>query len=92
MLLHRRARLARHSCAAHRAPYRQRRRARRSGAHKGAGRPRYRRTFGDVPPGTPLVYVDSLFDMAVALDLANFAERYGVGSGPDWTIDLSRAP
>jgi S-adenosylmethionine hydrolase len=52
----------------------------------------YRRTFGDVPPGTPLVYVDSLFDMAVALNLANFAERYGVGSGPDWTIDLARAP
>ncbi|MBG0808230.1 S-adenosyl-l-methionine hydroxide adenosyltransferase family protein [Methylosinus sp. H3A] len=52
----------------------------------------YQRTFGDVQPGTPLVYVDSLFDMAVALNLANFAERYGVGFGPDWTIDFSRAP
>ena len=50
----------------------------------------YRRTFGDVPQGRPLVYVDSLFDMAVALNLADFAKSYGVESGPDWTIDLTR--
>ena len=52
----------------------------------------YRRTFGDVPQGRPLVYVNSLFDMAVALNLADFAKSYGVESGPDWTIDLAREP
>ncbi|WP_159727250.1 S-adenosyl-l-methionine hydroxide adenosyltransferase family protein [Methylosinus sp. Ce-a6] len=52
----------------------------------------YRRTFGDAPQGRPLVYVNSLFDMAVALNLADFAKSYGVESGPDWTIDLAREP
>lgn len=52
----------------------------------------YRRTFGDVPEGRPLVYVNSLFDMAVALNLGNFAGRYGVESGRDWMIDLAREP
>jgi len=50
----------------------------------------YRRTFGDVPPGRPLVYVDSLLDMAVALNLADFAKSYGVEPGLDWTVDLTR--
>ncbi len=49
-----------------------------------------RRTFGDVPPGRPLVYVDSLLDMAVALNLADFAKSYGVEPGLDWTVDLTR--
>jgi hypothetical protein len=51
----------------------------------------YERTFGDVPQGRPLVYVNSLFDMAVALNLGDFAKSYSVDSGLDWTIELSRA-
>ncbi|MBY6242604.1 S-adenosyl-l-methionine hydroxide adenosyltransferase family protein [Methylosinus sp. Sm6] len=50
----------------------------------------YQRTFGDVPQGRALVYVNSLFDMAIALNLGDFAKSYGVDSGPDWTIDLAR--
>lgn len=50
----------------------------------------YRRTFGEVPEGQPLVYLDSLLELAVAINLGNFAKRYGVGSGPEWTIDIAR--
>jgi S-adenosylmethionine hydrolase len=50
----------------------------------------YRRTFGEVPRKTPLIYVNSLLDMAIALNLGNFAREHGVGSGPEWTIEISR--
>jgi len=51
----------------------------------------YRRTFGEVPPGEPLVYVNGLLDMAVAINLGDFAKRHGVESGPDWRIELAPA-
>jgi S-adenosylmethionine hydrolase len=50
----------------------------------------YRRTFGEVPPNAPLIYVNSLLNMAVALNLGNFAREHGVGSGPEWTIEIGR--
>jgi S-adenosylmethionine hydrolase len=50
----------------------------------------YRRTFGEVPPKAPLIYVNSLLNMAVALNLGNFAREHGVGSGPEWTIEIGR--
>jgi S-adenosylmethionine hydrolase len=50
----------------------------------------YQRTFGEVPQGQPLVYVNSLWEMAVALDQASFAARYHVESGLDWTLELRK--
>jgi S-adenosylmethionine hydrolase len=50
----------------------------------------YRRTFGEVAPRAPLIYVNSLLNMAVALNLGNFAREHGVGSGPEWTIEIGR--
>jgi S-adenosylmethionine hydrolase len=34
--------------------------------------------------------VNSLLNMAVALNLGNFAREHGVGSGPEWTIEIGR--
>jgi S-adenosylmethionine hydrolase len=50
----------------------------------------YQNTFGEVPEGKPLVYVNSLLNMAVALNLGNYAEAHKVDSGLDWTIELAR--
>jgi S-adenosylmethionine hydrolase len=50
----------------------------------------YRRTFGEVPVGTPLVYVNSLLNLAVALNQGNFAAAHKIESGPDWFIEISR--
>jgi S-adenosylmethionine hydrolase len=50
----------------------------------------YRRTFGEVAPKAPLIYVNSLLNMAVAVNLGNFAREHGVGSGPEWTIEIGR--
>ncbi len=51
----------------------------------------YQRTFGDVGIGKPLVYVNSLLNLAVAVDQGNYAALHKVDSGPDWFIELSRA-
>ena len=50
----------------------------------------YERTFGDVPAGRPLIYVNSLMNLAVALNLGNYAQAHKVGSGPDWTIEIRK--
>ena len=50
----------------------------------------YERTFGDVPVGKPLVYVNSLLNLAVALNLASYAASHKIESGPDWFIEISK--
>lgn len=52
----------------------------------------YQRTFGEVPIGKPLVYVNSLMNLAVALNQASYAAAHNIGSGPDWFIELSSKP
>jgi S-adenosylmethionine hydrolase len=49
----------------------------------------YQRTFGEVPTGKPLVYVNSLLNLAVALNQASYAAVHQIESGPDWFIELS---
>jgi S-adenosylmethionine hydrolase len=50
----------------------------------------YERTFGDVPVGKPLVYVNSLLNLAVALNQDNYAAAHKIDSGPDWSIEISK--
>ena len=52
----------------------------------------YQRTFGEVPIGKPLVYVNSLLNVAVALNQGSYAAAHEVNSGPDWFIELSSEP
>jgi S-adenosylmethionine hydrolase len=48
----------------------------------------YQRTFGEVALGRPLVYVNSLMNMAVALNQASYAAAHKIDSGPEWRIEL----
>ncbi len=50
----------------------------------------YQRTFGDVPSGDLLVYVNSLLFMAVGINFGSYAAVHKVDSGPDWLIELSK--
>lgn len=52
----------------------------------------YARTFGDVPPGEPLLYLNSLLNVSFALNLGDFAQTHGIGSGGGWHVRLTRAP
>ncbi len=49
---------------------------------------RYTNSFGDVAEGETLVYLNSLLNASVAINLGNFAEKYGVSSGAEWDIAM----
>ena len=46
-------------------------------------------TFGEVPIGSPLVYVNSLGRLAVALNQGDFAARHEVVAGPQWAVVIA---
>jgi len=51
----------------------------------------YAHTFGDVPEGTPLLYLDSLLDVAFALNQGSFSKKFGLSSGSGWSVQVERA-
>ena len=51
----------------------------------------YAKTFGDVPEGAPLLYLDSLLDVAFALNMDNFAKKHELSSGSGWSVTVERA-
>lgn len=51
----------------------------------------YRHTFGEVPEGQPLVYINSLMNVALALNMGNYAAAHKVESGVDWVIEVAPA-
>jgi S-adenosylmethionine hydrolase len=51
----------------------------------------YTATFGAVPEGQPLLYLNSLLDVAFALNLGNFAKTHHINSGSDWSVEIERA-
>ena len=54
----------------------------------------YVATFGAVPVGKPLAYLNSLLQLSFALNQGNFAAVNKVGSGGEWTLEVKvgRAP
>jgi hypothetical protein len=50
----------------------------------------YRRTFAEVPVGQPLVYINSLLNVAVALNQRSYAAAHNIESGVDWFIEISK--
>jgi S-adenosylmethionine hydrolase len=46
----------------------------------------YASTFGDVPEGAPLAYLNSLGDLAFALNRGSFAAAHGIEAGRDWSV------
>ena len=50
----------------------------------------YVSTFGDVPEGEPLLYLNSVDNVALAINWGNFAATHGVASGPEWRIEVAK--
>jgi hypothetical protein len=50
----------------------------------------YVRTFGDVPAGKPLLYLNSLMNVAFALNQGDFAKAHGVASGAAWSVRVEK--
>lgn len=45
-------------------------------------------TFAKVGRGQPLAYFNSLLNLSLALNMDNFAKKFAIGSGSDWTISV----
>lgn len=52
----------------------------------------YVRTFGEVPLGEAMLYVNSRHFMGIALNQASFTAAHGIGTGPEWTLEIRKAP
>jgi S-adenosylmethionine hydrolase len=50
----------------------------------------YEHTFGGVAKGQPLVYLNSLLDVAVAISQGSFAQQHKIESGVDWGVEITK--
>jgi hypothetical protein len=50
----------------------------------------YAKSFGDVPLGDNLLFVNSSGSTSIAVNQGNFANKYGIGSGDNWTIEIRK--
>ncbi|MDB6094431.1 MAG: acetolactate synthase [Verrucomicrobia bacterium] len=50
----------------------------------------YVRTFGDVAEGEPLLYLNSLMNVSVALNQGDFAKTHRVASGAAWSLKVEK--
>jgi S-adenosylmethionine hydrolase len=49
----------------------------------------FENTFGGVAVGKPLAYLNSLMQLSFALNQGSMAEKFNIGSGPDWTAEIA---
>lgn len=54
------------------------------------GRMPYVATFGDVPLGETLLYLNSIDNVSFAINWGNFASAHGIGSGPGWRVEVEK--
>lgn len=47
-------------------------------------------TFGEVPEGQNLCYLNSLMNFSFAVNMGDFSTKYGVKSGPNWKVKLEK--
>ena len=50
----------------------------------------YANTFGEVPVGQPLCYLNSLLNLSFAINEGNFSSINKVNSGPEWTVVVKK--
>jgi len=52
----------------------------------------YQKSFAQVHVGEPLIYINSLDNMAVAINQGSFAKAYNIGTGNSWKISMKKGP
>ena len=50
----------------------------------------YGKSFADVPVSSPIIYMNSAYHIAVAINQGSFAKAYGIGVGSDWKITMQK--
>mgnify|MGYP003399433992 FL=1 len=51
----------------------------------------FAKSFADVNIGEPLVYVNSLVNIGIAVNQDSFSDLYHIGTGIDWKLELRKA-
>lgn len=49
-------------------------------------------TFGEVPKGTAICYLNSMLNLALAINQGSFVSKYGISYGADWNFRIERIP
>ena len=52
----------------------------------------FARSFAEVNVGEPLVYINSILNVAVAINQGSFSRAYNIGTGLSWKLSLRKAP
>ena len=50
----------------------------------------YGKSFADVRIGQPIIYINSLYRVGLAINQGSFAKAYNVGVGAQWHIEIKR--
>ena len=50
----------------------------------------YGKSFADVSLGMPIIYMNSVYHMALAINQGSFAKAYAIGVGSPWTIRFEK--
>ncbi len=50
----------------------------------------YGKSFADVRIGQPLIYINSLYRVGLAINQGSFAKAYNVGVGHNWHIEIKK--
>jgi hypothetical protein len=53
---------------------------------------KYGRSFADLTIGEPLVYINSLDAIGIAINQGSFADAYRISSGPNWEVIICKSP
>jgi S-adenosylmethionine hydrolase len=51
---------------------------------------RFGKSFADVYISEQIIYVNSLYRMAIAINQGNFAKAYNISTDPSWTVEFKR--
>lgn len=51
----------------------------------------YDKSFADVRIGSPIIYINSVFKVGVAINQGSFAKAYNIGVGPSWIVEIRKA-
>ena len=49
----------------------------------------YYRSFGSAAKGKPLLYLNSVNDVSLAINQGSYARNFGISSGSDWSVEIS---
>ncbi|MGE5632817.1 MAG: SAM hydroxide adenosyltransferase [Caulobacteraceae bacterium] len=55
-----------------------------------SGKMKYVNTFGDVPEGENLLYLNEMFNVSLAVNMGSFSDKYKVYSGYEWSMKITK--